>query len=173
MTFANGLTSARLMLIPVFVAGLLFGKTVWPLAVFVLCVATDVADGIVARRTKTVTPLGAFLDPLADKLLLNAAFFVLAVQGRLPIWLSVFVLSRDLVILLGWYFLRTLKPRITMDPGLSGKAAMFLQSAAVLAALAPVPASVRMTIVIAAAASTLVSLAASLRRGAALIPRMA
>ena len=78
MGLANWLTIARILLIPVFVTLLVYRQVGLAFTVFVLAGLTDMLDGFIARTRGTKTRLGAFLDPLADKLLLTAAFVQLA-----------------------------------------------------------------------------------------------
>ena len=68
------------------------------LAMFILAASTDKLDGHLARETKTVTELGAFLDPIADKMLVNLAFLALVVLGAVPVWVFAVVLVRDLAV---------------------------------------------------------------------------
>ncbi len=100
LTLANQLTLLRLCLVPAFVILVLYGRFGWALAVFITAGITDGLDGLIARRKNQRTALGAFLDPMADKLLLVSAFVVLSLPGlglvnRLPVWLTVLVISRD------------------------------------------------------------------------------
>lgn len=103
LNLANLITIARILLIPVFVV-LLFAELQEPCgyvaaaAVFVLAAATDKLDGYVARRSRQVTTLGQFLDPLADKLLVAAALIGLAVQGRLVVWIAAVILGREIAV---------------------------------------------------------------------------
>ncbi|HKZ52124.1 MAG TPA: CDP-diacylglycerol--glycerol-3-phosphate 3-phosphatidyltransferase [Candidatus Acidoferrales bacterium] len=98
-TFANQLTLLRLLLIPFFALSILAGNYGWGLGLLVVAGLTDFFDGLLARRLEQRTPLGAMLDPIADKLLLSTSFIVLAVSGAVPWWLSILVLSRDFLIL--------------------------------------------------------------------------
>jgi len=66
---------------------------------FLAAAVTDGIDGLVARHFNQRTPLGEFLDPIADKLLLSSCFIVQALIGAIPLWLTVLVLSRDVVII--------------------------------------------------------------------------
>jgi cardiolipin synthase len=111
LTLPNQLTLFRMILIPFFVVVTLYGHTGWALAIFVLAGITDGLDGLVARLTSQRSALGAFLDPAADKLLMTAAFIVLSLppmtslplfylDNRLPVWLTVLVISRDVLIVL-------------------------------------------------------------------------
>lgn len=104
-TIANQLTLLRLLLIPVFVLLVVYGYAGWALLVFMVAGLTDALDGLIARWSNQRTTLGAWLDPAADKLLLLAAFVVLTLPNiglinRLPIWLTVTAISRDIGIVL-------------------------------------------------------------------------
>jgi len=128
LTLANQLTIVRILLIPVFVLLLAYRQPGWALTVFVIAGVTDGLDGLIARRTQSQTSLGAWLDPMADKLLLVTTFIVLtvpaiAVRHHLPLWLTVLVISRD-VIIVGVAAIVTLVlgPR-TFRPSLLGKVA--------------------------------------------------
>lgn len=104
-TLANQLTLLRLLLIPAFVLLVVYGYFGWALVVFITAGVTDALDGLIARWSNQRTTLGAWLDPAADKLLLLAAFVVLTLPdiglvNRLPIWLTVMAISRDIGIVL-------------------------------------------------------------------------
>ena len=103
LTLANQLTILRIMLIPVFVLLVVYSYLGWALIVFLVAGITDALDGLIARRAGQRTSLGAWLDPLADKLLLVTTFVILTLPAipltnHLPLWLTVFVISRDIVI---------------------------------------------------------------------------
>ena len=98
-TLANQLTLLRLLLIPFFAVAVLTGHYGWALGLLVAAALTDFFDGLLARRFEQRTPLGATLDPVADKLLLSTSFVVLAARGAVPWWLSILVLGRDALIL--------------------------------------------------------------------------
>lgn len=101
MNLANAITIARISLIPVFVA-LLFSKlpggAYMAAGVFALAALTDKLDGYVARRRKTITSLGIFLDPLADKLLVAAALVSLVSLGQLPAWVAMVIIGREFAV---------------------------------------------------------------------------
>ena len=97
----NTLTLLRILLTPLFVIFLLNHEYGRALAVFVAAGVTDGLDGAIARYRNQRTVLGAFLDPIADKLLIASAFACLAVLRIVPSWLAVIVISRDVVIFLG------------------------------------------------------------------------
>src|SRR5262249_8539802 len=105
LTLANQLTLLRMLLIPAFVIFVIYGQLGYALLVFVLAGVTDAFDGLLARAAHQKTSLGAWLDPMADKLLLVSTFVVLSIPGlglanRLPVWLTVCMISRDVVIIL-------------------------------------------------------------------------
>ncbi|MDH3745526.1 MAG: CDP-alcohol phosphatidyltransferase family protein [Acidobacteriota bacterium] len=104
-TFPNLLSLCRLGLIPLFAIALIQGRPERALLVFVVAAVTDGLDGLAARLLKQESLLGAYLDPLADKLLLTTAFVMLTIPGRqlgvqIPIWVTVLVIARDVIILL-------------------------------------------------------------------------
>jgi cardiolipin synthase len=104
LTLANQLTILRITLIPVFVLLVVYGHLGAALLIFMVAGATDALDGLAARRAGQRTSLGAWLDPMADKLLLVTTFIVLTLPtipltNRLPAWLTIIVISRDVVII--------------------------------------------------------------------------
>lgn len=128
LTLANQLTILRIMLIPAFVLLVVYGHLGVALLVFGIAGLTDALDGLIARVTGQRTSLGAWLDPMADKLLLVSTFVVLTVPAipltnHLPLWLTVLVISRDVVIV-GVVAIVNLAvgPR-TFRPSMWGKAA--------------------------------------------------
>jgi cardiolipin synthase len=127
LTLANQLTILRIALIPAFVLLVVYGYLGAALLVFSFAGLTDALDGLIARRAGQRTSLGAWLDPMADKLLLVTTFVVLTLPGiplanHLPLWLTVLVISRDVVIV-GVVAIVNLAvgPR-TFRPSLFGKA---------------------------------------------------
>jgi cardiolipin synthase (CMP-forming) len=103
LTVANQLTILRIMLVPAFVLLVVYGYLGWSLVAFLVAGVTDALDGLIARRAGQRTSLGAWLDPMADKLLLVTTFIVLTLPGipltnHLPLWLTIIVISRDIVI---------------------------------------------------------------------------
>jgi len=90
------LTVLRIVLTPVFYVLLISNYAGWAGIVFTVAAASDWWDGYMARSMGLVTPLGAFLDPLADKLLTGAAFIGFAWMGFIPWWMVVVILTRDI-----------------------------------------------------------------------------
>jgi cardiolipin synthase len=127
LTLANQLTLLRIMLIPAFVLLVLYGHLGAALVTFLVAGITDALDGLIARLAGQGTSLGAWLDPMADKLLLVSTFIVLTLPtvpltNHLPLWLTVVVISRDVAII-GVVAIVNLAvgPR-TFKPSLLGKA---------------------------------------------------
>jgi len=128
LTIANQLTILRIVLVPAFVLLMLYDRLGAALAIFLVAGITDALDGLAARLAGQRTSLGAWLDPMADKLLLVSTFIVLTipsvpVTNHLPVWLTILVISRDIVIV-GFAAVINLAvgPR-TFRPSLLGKAA--------------------------------------------------
>src|SRR3989304_9367297 len=105
MNLPNLLTLTRVLLIPLFVIFIINKYFDWALLTFAIAGITDGLDGLIARLTHQRTELGAYLDPIADKLLLSAAFISLAIIDLLPSWLSIVVITRDVIILIGFFVL--------------------------------------------------------------------
>ncbi len=104
LTLANQLTILRIVLTPAFVLLVVYDYLGAALLTFLVAGLTDALDGLIARRAGQRTSLGAWLDPMADKLLLVTTFVVLTLPGipltnHLPLWLTVLVISRDVVII--------------------------------------------------------------------------
>jgi len=130
-TAANEVTLLRMLLIPAFVILVIYGYLGEALLVFAVAGVTDALDGLLARRASKPTTLGAWLDPMADKLLLVSTFVVLSIPGLrlanpLPIWLTVLIISRDVVIVLTVIIVNLAIGRRTFRPSPLGKAATVL-----------------------------------------------
>ena len=128
LTPANQVTLLRMLLIPAFVILVVYGRLGWALSVFVVAGATDLLDGVIARRSGQNSTLGAWLDPMADKLLAITTFVVLTWPGlglanRLPVWLTVLIISRDVVIVLTVAVVNLAIGRRTFRPSIFGKIA--------------------------------------------------
>jgi cardiolipin synthase len=128
LTAANQLTLLRIVLIPPFVILLLYGYRGWALLTFLTAGVTDLFDGLIARKTGQRTTLGAWLDPMADKLLLVSMFVMLTLPNigsanRLPLWFTVLVLSRDIAIVLTVAVVNLAVGPRTFRPSLFGKVA--------------------------------------------------
>ena len=128
LTAANQLTILRIVMVPAFVILLLYGYRGWALITFFAAGITDLFDGLIARRRGQKTTLGAWLDPMADKLLLGSMFIMLTLPdigsaNRLPLWFTVLVISRDVAILLTVAVVNLAVGPRTFRPSVFGKIA--------------------------------------------------
>lgn len=121
INIANGLTAARVLLVPYFAYLLISGREKAALAVFAVCGATDALDGLLARWLRQRTLVGALLDPIADKLLMATAFIVLSWVHIVPLRLAVMVISRDVFIVVGSFLYLLLFDSSDIRPTLLSK----------------------------------------------------
>ena len=136
----NVISLLRILLIPIFIVMMLQRKTLEAFAVFLLAGLTDLLDGFTARLWHLKTRIGALLDPAADKLLMTASFIVLTIPSInsphiIPLWLTIVVISRDLVIVSSAFVLYKLRGQKTFRPSLLGKASTVCQIMVVLLVL--------------------------------------
>ncbi len=162
MSFADKISSIRIILIPVFVSLLIYSDSHSSLrwaavAVFVLAVLSDFFDGMAARIKKEKSELGQIIDPLADKLLLLTAFVALFLLPpfKVELWLVLIVVSRDLVLVFGFLIGKMLKVEMIISPTIWGKFTTFSQMATILWVLIGFPYDLYISFV--AAAFTLIS----------------
>ncbi len=125
----NLLTLLRILLVPVFVMAVLYGYMDAALIIFVIASITDAFDGLIARLFHQKSVIGSYLDPVADKTLIIAVYLCLAVTDIIPVWLTVIVISRDIIILAGFMIVFFIaKERITeVKPSIISKITTFLQ----------------------------------------------
>ena len=128
LTPANQLTLARVLLVPFFVIFTVYGYFGWALVTFAVAGLTDLFDGLLARTLSRRTTLGAWLDPMADKFLLVTTFVVLTLPNlglvnRLPIWLTILIISRDVLIVLTVAIINLAIGRREFRPSMYGKVA--------------------------------------------------
>ncbi|MBI1953336.1 MAG: CDP-alcohol phosphatidyltransferase family protein [Candidatus Omnitrophica bacterium] len=148
MSLANKLSLFRILLVPLFVLCLIYYRPAQreylrylALALFVVGVVTDAVDGYIARAEHQATKLGAILDPAADKLLLVTAFLSLSLIStlpdsmRLPPWVPIVVLSRDLIIVCGWLLIVLVTGDLQAQPSRLGKVTTFLQMLTIVSVL--------------------------------------
>jgi cardiolipin synthase (CMP-forming) len=139
-TLPNFITFARLLVLPFLIVAMLQGRHGTALAVFLAAALTDIADGYLARHFGMSSPLGAYLDPIADKLFLVSAFIVYALPStptavHVPIWLLVVMIFRDVSMpIVGLVMILTLDIR-HFPPSALGKATTFLEVSTVTAIL--------------------------------------
>jgi cardiolipin synthase len=128
LTSANQLTLVRVLLVPAFVILTVYGYFGWALIAFAVAGLTDMLDGLIARTWSRRTTLGAWLDPMADKLLLVTTFVLLTVPGlglvnKLPVWLTILIISRDVLIVLTVAVINLAIGRREFRPSIYGKIA--------------------------------------------------
>ena len=99
-TVPNQITLLRLGFLPFFLILISYEQYRWALLVLVAAGLSDAIDGLLARKLNQRSALGAYLDPIADKLLLSSSFIILAFKHKLAWWLTIIVLSRDVLILM-------------------------------------------------------------------------
>ena len=133
---SNQLTLLRLVFIPFVILTILYGQYRAALILVLIAGITDGMDGLLARRLGQQTTLGKFLDPIADKLLLNSAFVALVAADEMPLWLVILVFSRDLIILTTSLVILLTTARRPFPPSLYGKASTAAQVSTILCALA-------------------------------------
>jgi len=139
LTLANVLTILRMVVIPFFIMSVGYNRTGWALGLFVAAGVTDLLDGLIARVWKQQTSVGAILDPMADKLLLTAAFVMLALPdgprafpelmlvNRVPIYLVIITISRDVFISLISMVMYMTLGQTRFPPSLPGKMTTTIQ----------------------------------------------
>jgi cardiolipin synthase len=127
LNLPNTITSIRILLVPVF---LIFFWTSNPYHIYfglgVLAVSgiTDILDGYLARKYNLITPLGKILDPLADKLMVITSMVSLFLIGKMPYWLVVLIISKELCMFVGSFFL-VVKRNVDISANIYGKTATF------------------------------------------------
>ncbi|MCS7312537.1 MAG: CDP-alcohol phosphatidyltransferase family protein [Acidobacteria bacterium] len=140
ITLATQLTLLRMVALPFFIILFIYHQVRWAFWVFTLASVTDFLDGLIARRLRQQTPLGAVLDPLADKLLLNTCFILMTSKTEdlsvsVPAWLTVVVLSRDCLILLSALLMALFAHVRVFRPTFLGKATAAAQAVTVFLTL--------------------------------------
>lgn len=136
MTIANVITLLRFFLVPAVVFALLTGEFGWAFAGFLAAGVSDAVDGFLARHFDQHTELGAYLDPIADKLLLVSVFIVLGYMEELPLWLVIAVVSRDALIVGGVVLATIMGHPVAMRPLMVSKANTLMQILLALLVLA-------------------------------------
>ncbi len=147
LTFANKVTVGRILIVPFFIATVMYISPQHPylrwvaLALFMAAVVSDLIDGYIARTRGQKTRAGAILDPLADKILLISAFICLYIKRscfpdfHFPLWFVLAIISRDIILLLGAMIIQLITGKLDMEANRSGKLTAFLQIVCVLGVL--------------------------------------
>lgn len=127
MNVPNLLSLFRLFLTAFFIVSIVYNRYRLALLFFVLQSVSDMLDGFLARTMGQKTPLGAYLDPMADKVMLASSYIVLLYKELIPLWLVLIVLLRDVVITLGFWFLVRTSPDTEPRPSLVSKTTTMFQ----------------------------------------------
>ncbi len=131
ITISTMLTIARIVMTPLVVWAMVAGKWNYAFWLFVCAAITDTLDGNLARWRNEQTLLGAWLDPIADKILTLSCFFTLAFQHRpllaIPVWFVVIILIRELVVVLGVGILYMLRGFMQVQPTVMSKITTLIQ----------------------------------------------
>ena len=127
LTVPNQLTFLRLAFLPFFVIAIKYERYAMGLGILVLAGVSDGLDGLLARGLDQKTPLGAYLDPIADKLLLSSSYLVLALKGKIDWWLAILVLGRDVLILIACAAILLTVGYRPFPPSFWGKATTFVE----------------------------------------------
>lgn len=127
LTVPNQLTFLRLAFLPIILILMIYDRYDLALAVLAIAGLTDALDGLLARRLNQRTALGAYLDPIADKLMLSSAFVVLALKGKIHWWLTIIVLCRDVMILTIAAAIILVSGYRRFPPSIYGKATTFVE----------------------------------------------
>ena len=177
MNIANRLTVMRILLVPAFVTSLLYSSPRRPyfhavaVSVYLLACITDGIDGYLARKLRQKTKFGSYMDPLADKLLLISGYLSLSLMPnipeamRVPAWVTIIVISRDVVIVAGSVIIFLITGRFKVRTLFIGKLTTVVQMAALFSALLWLSPTLSMTLYFLAAALTLFSAYFYIRSG--------
>jgi cardiolipin synthase (CMP-forming) len=130
-TVPNQITILRLAFLPLFLILILYEEYHWALLVLVVAALSDAIDGLLARGLHQKSALGAYLDPIADKLLLSSSFVVLAMARKIAWWLAILVLSRDVLMLVVAAVILLIQGYRPFPPSLLGKSTTFFEIALV------------------------------------------
>jgi cardiolipin synthase (CMP-forming) len=134
-TASNQITLLRLLFVPVFAILILDRNYRAALVVLTAAAASDILDGTLARLLKQESALGVALDPIADKILMTTGYITLSLRGALPWWLTVLVLSRDVIILTTAAVISLVAGYRPFHPSLIGKTSTAAQIATLFASV--------------------------------------
>src|SRR4030095_17161543 len=126
-TVPNQITLLRLGFLPLFLILIVYEHYRWALLILGLAGLSDGIDGLLARKLNQKSSIGAYLDPIADKLLLSSSFVILAMEKKIAWWLTIMVLSRDILMLVVAAVIILISGYRPFPPSLLGKATTFLQ----------------------------------------------
>ena len=132
MNVPNLLSLFRILITFFFILAVYYNRLDYALYLFILQGLTDLLDGFIARVMSTKTNLGAYLDPIADKTMLLAAFIMLSIKNIVPVWLPALIILKDLIVAIGFFILYRLGRTIKPVPSIFGKITTTCQIVTVL-----------------------------------------
>lgn len=122
LNIPNFITLIRVFLIPAFIMASLYRRFEIAFIIFTAAALSDALDGFMARKLNQTTKIGVIMDPLADKALIDSAFFILSyLEKVIPPWLTTIVISRDVLLLFGGWLLSTFNKIEKVKPNVLGK----------------------------------------------------
>ena len=138
LNISNIISLARIILVIPFFLLLINRQDVSALIVGIIAAISDFFDGWFARKFGLITELGKTIDPIGDKLLMAAGAVALFVRGDMPLWFFIFVFARDIVILLGGFYMKRSTGRVVQS-NIFGKVAFAVTAVVILGVIANVP----------------------------------
>jgi cardiolipin synthase (CMP-forming) len=132
MNIPNLLSLFRILITFFFILAVYYDRLDYALYLFILQGITDLLDGFIARVMGLKTNLGAYLDPIADKTMLVAAFVILSLKDIIPLWLPALIILKDLVVAIGFFILYRLAYTIKPVPTMFGKITTTCQISTIL-----------------------------------------
>ncbi len=127
LNLPNIITSLRILLVPVFLYFLAGDDIISAICILLLASITDMLDGFIARRWHQRTELGSYLDPAADKLLFISTFVIFSMKGDIPLWFTLAIILRDLIVVAGSFYFRWKTSNFKISPTRMGKWSVFFQ----------------------------------------------
>jgi cardiolipin synthase len=127
LTVPNQLTFLRMAFLPFFIIAIKYEHYTIALVILIVAGISDGLDGLFARNLNQRTALGAYLDPIADKLLLSSSYFILALKGKIGWWLAILVLGRDVLLLVACAVILLVVGYRPFPPSIWGKATTFFE----------------------------------------------
>src|SRR5271163_615307 len=127
LTVPNQLTFLRFVFLPFFIIAIEYDRYALALGILVAAGLTDALDGLLARELNQKTPLGAYLDPIADKLMMSSSYLVLALKGKIGWWLAIMVLGRDVLLLVACAVILLTVGYRPFPPSIWGQATTFAE----------------------------------------------
>lgn len=141
VNLANKISITRIILIPFFIAAIVYSKTEIALVLFIMAIISDGLDGFIARTFKQKTVFGTILDPVADKLLLVSAYICLSIVNtipphlKMPPYVPIIIISRDVIIVLGSVMVHFIRGDLKISPSIIGKITTFFQMITIVSIL--------------------------------------